>query len=235
MEHWSPAIPMHTVFMEDVDRDGIRDCFVSCRREWGPSSVMALSGTTPRMLWEMHCPEHLWHMSCNFGQKHVELPDVDGDSFIDFVFSDTSGYPNAGREEPSGIWAVSGATGHVLRERVEREWPAPHSISGYGWSLLSPADIDGDGIKDVVVGTWSNGDFDVLDALSAKTGRLLWRVEPCDPVLQLNTVGDCNGDGLPDIAVVRWPDSEGRLRNSCVYSSADGSLLFLMPGSEFSR
>jgi hypothetical protein len=53
-------------------------------------------------------------------------------------------------------------------------------------------------------------------------------------VLKLNTVGDCNGDGLPDIAVVRWPDSEGRLRNSCVYSSADGSLLFLMPGSEFS-
>jgi hypothetical protein len=52
-------------------------------------------------------------------------------------------------------------------------------------------------------------------------------------VLQLNTVGDCNGDGLPDIAVVRWPDSEGRLRNSCVYSSADGSLLFFAPPGAF--
>jgi hypothetical protein len=220
--------------VHDLSGDGVADHITTCGEVLGAWSLVAQCGATARTLWVFDCPVHAYGDDCRLRLGLASLEDIDGDGVADLQLADPGNMPRVGRTNPSGVWAVRGATGELLWERLEFESVSEHSVNGYGWSCTSPADIDGDGFEDLIIGSWSEGNFDVLDALSAKTGRLLWRAEPCDAVLKLITIGDCNGDGLPDLAVVRWPDRDGRLRDSCVYSSADGALLFFSPGSEFS-
>jgi outer membrane protein assembly factor BamB len=173
-------------------------------------------------------------VTCRFHfDDEASAQDLDGDGHVDLIAVDSGVPPYEGSDPDCGVWAISAATGEVLWQRIERWSDHQDYVTGYGQGLALTADIDRDGLKDLVVGSWSETWFDVIEALSARTGSRLWRVEACDAALGLYAVDDCNGDGLSDLVVPRWTDQEGRPLEDCVYSSADGSLLFFAPPGAF--
>jgi hypothetical protein len=219
----------------DVDGDGTPDELTVSNMLGESGSIVAQSGATGHTLWVLDCPAHPHGAICLFNfTPEISTQDLDDDGLADLIGVEPGCVPYSSCDPDSGVWAVSSATGEVLWERVEDGLDYSNRVTGYGQGLALPADIDGDGLKDIVVGSWSESGFDVIDALSARTGVRLWRAQACDAALGVYAVDDCNGDGLADVVVPRWTDREGRLRDSCVYSSADGSLLFFAPGSEFS-
>jgi outer membrane protein assembly factor BamB len=66
------------------------------------------------------------------------------------------------------------------------------------------ADLNGDGVLDIVMGAGKN-EFQHSDqgiiALDGKTGEVLWQQEANDQVYGAATFGDITGDGVPDIFI----------------------------------
>jgi outer membrane protein assembly factor BamB len=82
------------------------------------------------------------------------------------------------------------------------------------WSVILPrhntfssprvADLNGDGVRDVILGT-GKAEFEYADtavvALDGKTGRMLWKVPARDQVFGSATLHDVTGDGVPEIFI----------------------------------
>ncbi len=142
-----------------------------------------------------------------FGEKIAPLNDINGDGKADFVVS-ASGDRNAnGVGQKGRIWLVSGKNGDLLGYRV-----GPTAGHNYGRSLVTAADIDGDGLTDFLTGTdTSNGPGGVLNAGVADL------ISPADlqgtPLFQvygahrdrigktIDYAGDVNNDDVPDAII----------------------------------
>lgn len=132
-----------------------------------------------------------------------DLADVDGDGVPELIL----GMPKVeyGEIQFSRIVCVSGSSPRVL-------WSHEGAIAGdrFGSSLDTGADLDGDGIEDLVGGAPSAtlDGFEgvgMVRALSGRTGRVLW--ERFGPVPSANFgaavtfCGDLDGDGVADVVV----------------------------------
>jgi outer membrane protein assembly factor BamB len=87
------------------------------------------------------------------------------------------------------------------------EPPAPWSVVLPGHNTFSSprvADLNGDGVQDVILGAGKE-EFQYADtavvALDGKTGRLLWRVPARDQVFGSATLHDVTGDGVPEVFI----------------------------------
>jgi hypothetical protein len=142
-----------------------------------------------------------------FGEKIAPLNDVNGDGWADFVVSATGDRNANGVGEKGRIWLVSGRNGDLLGYRV-----GPTAGHNYGRSLVTAADIDGDGITDFLTGTdTSNGPGGVMNAGVADL------ISPADlqgtPLFQvygahrdrigktIDFAGDVNDDDVPDAII----------------------------------
>ena len=159
-----------------------------------------------------------------------ELPDIDGDTIADSVIGapSTDQYlANLGR-----VRVHSGADGALLHEHLG-------SSNGWlGFSVTAAGDLDGDGVHDYAAGAprhpgGFNGPGRVL-AWSGADGSLLLELPGPAPGSEfgwcIDGVGDVNGDGSDDLVVGSPGEgpSQGAVR---VYSGADGSILYHVPGS----
>jgi hypothetical protein len=142
-----------------------------------------------------------------FGEKIAPLNDINGDGRADFVVSATGDRNANGVGEKGRIWLVSGRNGDLLGYRV-----GPTAGHNYGRSLVTAADIDGDGLTDFLTGTdTSNGPGGVMNAGVADL------ISPADlngePLFQvygahrdrlgktIDYAGDVNDDGVPDAII----------------------------------
>jgi hypothetical protein len=116
----------------------------------------------------------------------------------------------------------------------------------FGSSIASPGDIDGDGIGDLVVGAWQddgggtsrgavwvlfmNADGTVASQqeISDTAGGFTGSLDDEDKFGKaVTSVGDMNGDGIPDLAVGSWKDDDGGKDRGAVwilFLSADGTV-----------
>lgn len=187
----------------DVDGDGIDDVLVASReyRHGGWGFCRIFSGNDGYLIHETYGHNQADH----FGLSAAPLGDVDGDGDGDYVV----GAPD---DDPFGLDSGSatiifGDTDKPLRV-----------LEGDGYELklgtsVATADVDGDGLLDVFLGCrgevrlYAGPDFELRWVLDYPNDQYLKR---------LSTGVDWNGDGVPDLAVVRG-DAE-----TTVYHGAEG-------------
>lgn len=117
----------------------------------GSASSLAATPATPFDTLRMEAPDP--QLGGSFGQRMKAAGDLDGDRVGDVWISayslDVGGMNDVGR-----VYAVSGKTRSVL---YVIDSPEPQSsrtfFAGFGWSLSTLGDVDGDGVEDLVVGS----------------------------------------------------------------------------------
>ncbi len=191
-----------------------------------------------------------------FGRAIAVVGDLDADGVPDlavgapFQDGDFVGSPGFGKPQNVGkVWVVSGATLSVLfrledpHYQVERA--TPQFGGQLGTSVSAVADINGDGVPDILAGVPHHVDAVSGDnntgqafAFSGADGSVLLTLD--DPTPQegglggyaVAGLGDVNSDGVPDLAVGVpgkniGDEEDGLIAVGLVYifSGKDGSLL----------
>jgi hypothetical protein len=204
----------------DADGDGVADIAVG-----GPSAgagvVRVFSGASGDLLHELSGAG----AGSNFGFIVAGIGDVDGDDRSDLLV----GAPDAsgGRGE---IRIVSGLSGTTIRSHT-----GTNAGDRYGYGGGAVGDVSGDGIPDYAAGAAMGGQG-VVAVRSGADGSLLYAVNPLASSGQLgfiwiDSVGDVNGDGRPDIFAGDINDSGNRGRGHLI-SGADGATIRTFAGDQ---
>ena len=201
--------------LSDLDGDGDVDVLVSSRAGDFVAWIENLGGATFGPL--------LFLDSQMDGAAGVDLGDLDGDGDLDVLAAAKNAgvfawYPSHLAFLPNPLVASSLA---VTNERV-------------GESLLGLADVDGDGVPDVLTGAPSWGEArGRVHGWSGATGTVLWTTDGADAGDRFGTtlarVGDWDGDGLEDVAVGA-PGSSSLPGEMQILSAATGLPLAVIDG-----
>lgn len=149
--------------------------------------------------------------------------DVDADGYTDLAV----GLPDLGL-----VRVYSGQTGLKIRQ-----------LSGaatgdrFGWELISPGDVDGDGRPDLAVAANGNGvgQDPYLRLFSGAGGSVLWHVEvPSVPNAYWSApavLADRDGDGLRDLVIGQYGPAGSGPGSVQVFSGATGAPLLRIDGA----
>lgn len=212
----------------DVTADGIddfvvgaNDALVQCRA--GRVFVVnGASGATIRTLDGVDA-------AYGFGSRVAAAGDVNGDAIPDFL---TSAPQPFSYSAPGKVRIHSGLDGAVLREFESYDFNFAIDIAG-------GHDIDGDSIPDVVIATsesqYSKSHPSRVEVFSGASGTLLYALSspiPSAHHLELEFVGDLNGDNVSDLALGSYDASTNGTSSGhvVVISAVTGAILFNIPG-----
>ncbi len=204
----------------DVDGDAVDDIIIGAPTA-GAGTVRVFSGASGAVLHSLTGPG----AGSNFGSIVAGLGDVDGDNRSDLLI----GAPDAtaGRGE---IRIVSGQSGTTIRSHA-----GTNAGDRYGYGGGAIGDVSGDGIPDYAGGAAMGGQG-VVAVRSGADGSLLYTVDAQSTSGQLgfiwiDSVGDVDGDGRPDIFAADINDSSNRGRGHLV-SGADGTTIRTFLGEQ---
>jgi len=180
----------------DCDGDGIADLALGARYTdleltgMGTVTVWSSRGGSELAHWEGHVPDGL------FGHAVLMHPDIDGDGLADVVASAPNGKYY---EVPRGaVFARSPRTKRLLWSRLGEP------LEGIGWHLSLAADLDRDGIREVLAGA-PGGTRGKVMLLAGRNGSVLRAYTSALEHDQFGWyavgTGDLDGDGLGDVLV----------------------------------
>jgi len=165
-----------------------------------------LDGSDGRILWRfIGATDAIGHT--------VALPDMDGDGVADVLF--------CGWDDEHRVFCVSGA-GDVAGQQI---WARDTGGSNHAATVID--DLTGDGLPEIVVGTWRASE-QVL-CLDGSDGSTLWTYHngAYNYIVRLVTIDDVDRDGVRDVAVGSWnralPVISGQT-GQAVWTSWAGSL-----------
>jgi len=152
-----------------------------------------------------------------------QLSDIDGDGFPEILFPHAPGVTGS-----PDLWAYS------MVRQVPLFTISTNSLNGtfQDFSLLSTADLNGDGLRDIV--SWFAVDAPmpptprpVVRAFSGADGTLLWEQDSVTAGFEfggISNVGDINGDGIEDVSSLTPPPTADKI---VVFSGVDGAVLLM--------
>lgn len=204
------------VDLEDVTGDGIPELLVA-RPELTVAGV-AEAGSVELLSGADYSLLHEWHGTADeelFGLAVITVEDADGDGLRDILIGAPSA-PVGGQPEVGRVDLYSSASPFNLI----RSWNGGAAEAGYGHTLLDLGDVTGDGLTEFVASApewYSSSSF--LEAgriwvhqlhVAQGAGSLVYEafgdqypgtfnIESFGAALE--TLGDVNGDGFPDLAV----------------------------------
>ena len=184
----------------DVDGDGRADLIVGAWQANGVAGANAglaqvFSGATGALL-------HTFTGGTGadqFGVSVASLGDIDGDGLADLAVG--ANLADAMGLNSGSVTAFSGATGAVL-------WSINGSAGGdlFGTSIANAADVDGDGVDDLIIGApEDNATAGSARLVSGATGGTIATFDGDDSGdnfgFSVSGAGDLNGDGFADLIV----------------------------------
>jgi hypothetical protein len=210
----------------DLDKDGVPDLFVG---DSTTGTANAYSGLDGSLLTNLSF--HSNGASDGFGTSVAAIGDINGDGVPDLIVGAPGG---------NYVDLYSGAEGSPIA-RID----SPDGDGGFGLSVSSAGDVNGDGTPDFIVGapSASPGGKDGAGSAFVYSGQrgtqgdfpLLYRLDGehagdgfggcCGAV---DSVGDLNGDGTDDLAVAAStasPDGMGSAGSIYFFDGATGSPL----------
>ena len=180
----------------DVNRDGVPDLLVGALTGGGAreGTVTVFSGRDGNIL-------HLWHGETGydyFGYALSSAGDLNGDGHADVLV----GAPEITSLRDTGyVRVISGRDGGTLFTCCDGYGP------GFGTSVSSLGDLDGDGCPEFVVGcpSWktTTGDVGQINVYRGQTGHLWYTCHGNSSSFgqTVDRIGDVNGDAIPDVVV----------------------------------
>jgi hypothetical protein len=167
-----------------------------------------------------------------FGLGVASAGDVDGDGILDALVG-MSGNGSTGLGPGGGARILSGQTGAVI-------WTFAGTTAndGFGQTLLSLGDVNGDGVADVAVGTAIGTTSTIAGyarVFSGATGNIIYTKAGTfigQRYGQAFSAGDVNGDGIADLMIGAIGNNvNGSNSGSAfVYSGTNGALLRTVHG-----
>ncbi len=191
-------------------------------------------GGTFRPLWTRAETVHP-SLASYFGYCVAGIGDVNGDGCPDVAVGAPTERNSAG--SPGGaVHVLSGRNGNTIYSLYSPPTPPfPSQIAYFGASIAGVGDFDGDGFPDLLVGSprysGSSSAFNAGRAclFSGRTGTLLktWYGEAYEDSFgeSVASVGDYDGDGLPDFAIGAPGHGDHRQGRISIYSIRTGNRL----------
>ena len=217
----------------DLDNDGHQDIMASSETGTsGTGTIYVWSGANGTLLLTIDGPQ----VGAHFGQALAAAGDVNGDGIVDILV----GAPSAASLNlvENGAAAVySGASGTALytfRGHLSRQH--------LGAAVAGVGDLDGDGCADFFIGSPGLGpvrdlSFGGATLYSGRLGHTLFHLDGAIANNQLGSgvasIGDFDGDGIPDVAVGSQgcsPMGAMQAGTIAIHSGAHGKLLYTFSG-----
>jgi outer membrane protein assembly factor BamB len=179
-----PSSGLTAVAIGDINSDTVPD--FAC----GTSSdgIVALSGADGSTIWSSGTPGMIWDI-------HI-LPDVDANGFPELLPSGVG---------MSSFYCIDALTGNVV-------WSTPAADQIF--VNVAIADINNDGVGDVIGGTGYN--TNVLYLLNGISGAIFWQRIMDSPVESAYWIEDIDGNSIPDLLA--------GTRGGWLYAIEDGSV-----------
>lgn len=190
--------------MADIDGDGFVEHVIGARDagKWDDGGVWAYSGRTGALLWSFRGPKQGDELGSFFV---AGLDDLTGDGVPDVYAGDYWATTNGNRS--GEVYVFSGADGSVWQTRS-----GDSAKDGLGPGREA-GDLDGDGVQDLVAGSFSSNDgakdagkFQVLSGADLSSlGTVVGTTPGNELGFDAIGIGDVNGDGTPDLLVSASP------------------------------
>ena len=213
----------------DLNGDGLTDFAVGAPHDNDKGSIQVFSGADGTEIFKVYGNS----TADQFGWSVGDAGDINGDHIPDLIVGDYLSDVNG--TDSGSAHVLSGADGSELYT-----FYGNNSGDGFGFSVNGAGDVNNDGFSDLIIGAR----FDDTGApnggsarvLSGATGQVLFEFfgasADADMGYSVDGAGDVNSDGKDDLIVgVKKDNMFGAQSGSVrIYSGADGTELFIIPG-----